>query len=74
MLGPACVDHGDAGGGGGGGGGGGTFCWALHIHVSPLCDFFFFFFLSPLVRSYVLTGTSQGFRDTFGSTCHGAVS
>lgn len=22
--------------------------------------------------SYVLTGTEKGFRDTFGSTCHGA--
>ena len=26
------------------------------------------------VCSYVLTGTEQGFRETFGSTCHGAVS
>lgn len=24
--------------------------------------------------SYVLTGTDQGFQETFGSTCHGAVS
>lgn len=24
--------------------------------------------------SYVLTGTEQGMRETFGSTCHGAVS
>lgn len=24
--------------------------------------------------SYVLTGTEKGMRDTFGSTCHGAVS
>lgn len=23
--------------------------------------------------SYVLTGTEQGMRETFGSTCHGAV-
>lgn len=24
--------------------------------------------------SYVLTGTEQGMKETFGSTCHGAVS
>lgn len=24
--------------------------------------------------SYVLTGTEQGMQETFGSTCHGAVS
>jgi len=24
--------------------------------------------------SYVLTGTQQGMNETFGSTCHGAVS
>ena len=24
--------------------------------------------------SYVLTGTNTGFQETFGSTCHGAVS
>ena len=24
--------------------------------------------------SYVLTGTDQGMEDTFGTTCHGAVS
>lgn len=24
--------------------------------------------------SYVLTGTEQGMNETFGSTCHGAVS
>ena len=24
--------------------------------------------------SYVLTGTEQGIQETFGSTCHGAVS
>ena len=24
--------------------------------------------------SYVLTGTEKGFEETFGSTCHGAVS
>ena len=31
-----------------------------------LCTLFLF--------SYVLTGTSKGFQETFGSTCHGAVS
>ena len=32
-----------------------------HISPSPLCP-----------SSYVLTGTDQGLKDTFGSTCHGA--
>ena len=27
-----------------------------------------------VLHSYVLTGTDQGFQETFGSTCHGAVS
>lgn len=28
----------------------------------------------PVSNSYVLTGTNTGFQETFGSTCHGAVS
>lgn len=31
------------------------------------------FFISPCF-SYVLTGTSKGLQETFGTTCHGAVS
>ena len=27
-----------------------------------------------IIHSYVLTGTEKGFEETFGSTCHGAVS
>lgn len=27
-----------------------------------------------MICSYVLTGTDKGFEETFGSTCHGAVS
>ena len=33
--------------------------------------FFCFFTFLP---SYVLTGTEKGMRQTFGTTCHGAVS
>ena len=30
--------------------------------------------VTVLIVSYVLTGTDKGFTETFGSTCHGAVS
>ena len=35
----------------------------------PTCFCFFTF-----LHSYVLTGTEKGMRQTFGTTCHGAVS
>lgn len=31
-------------------------------------------FLLTLIVSYVLTGTERGMQETFGTTCHGAVS
>ena len=34
----------------------------------------FFVFCLLFLHSYVLTGTEKGMRQTFGTTCHGAVS
>ena len=33
-----------------------------------------FFCFFTFLHSYVLTGTEKGMRQTFGTTCHGAVS
>ena len=33
-----------------------------------------FFCCFTLLHSYVLTGTEKGMKQTFGTTCHGAVS
>ena len=40
----------------------------LGRHGDPNCSMFYFVF------SYVLTGTEKGMNQTFGTTCHGAVS
>lgn len=40
----------------------------LGRHGDPNCSMFCFVF------SYVLTGTEKGMNQTFGTTCHGAVS
>ena len=32
------------------------------------------FWFCTFLHSYVLTGTEKGMRQTFGTTCHGAVS
>ena len=40
-------------------------------HNIQMPTFFCFF---TFLLSYVLTGTEKGMRQTFGTTCHGAVS
>ena len=40
----------------------------IHIHTCAVQH------VACLYFSYVLTGTEKGFTETFGSTCHGAVS
>ena len=43
-----------------------------HTEIYYLQNLIFFFLLS--IFSYVLTGTEKGMSETFGTTCHGAVS
>ena len=40
----------------------------LNMHYADLA------YQRIILHSYVLTGTAKGFSETFGSTCHGAVS
>ena len=46
------------------------FCGQAKAQYTKANFFCFFTFL----HSYVLTGTEKGMRQTFGTTCHGAVS
>ena len=53
----------------------GALRWSLFVgkqkdNIQMPTFFCFFTFL----HSYVLTGTEKGMRQTFGTTCHGAVS
>ena len=53
----------------------GALSWSLFVgkqkHNIQKPTFFCFF---TFLHSYVLTGTEKGMRQTFGTTCHGAVS
>ena len=53
----------------------GALRWNLFMgkqkHNIQMPTFFCFF---TFLLSYVLTGTEKGMRQTFGTTCHGAVS
>ena len=53
----------------------GALRWSLFVGKQkdniqkPTC-----FWFCTFLHSYVLTGTEKGMRQTFGTTCHGAVS
>ena len=53
--------------------------WSLFVgkqehNIQKPTFYLFVFFVFTFLHSYVLTGTEKGMRQTFGTTCHGAVS